>query len=133
MEVLVYDEPAAALREGRLHQEVGDLALELLSFHVRLLGKLDGQECARDPLAALPGSFGSSAQEIRDLRSNDVRRIRLADPRTLPDHTPVLRVGLHRVVGHAVPETPPPIVLGFEIGPQLARLLDQTALPDPRL
>ena len=119
VEVLEDDQPSTALRQGRAHDELDGRALELLALQVGLVLPLDAQQRSRDLFAPLfPSLQGDRLHQIGDLGPHGLGGIRLLDVRPLLHQSSVLRVGLHRVEGHASPEVPSPIVLRFRLPPR---------------
>jgi hypothetical protein len=132
VQVLEDDQAPPALRERRADQELGRLALELLAFEVRLLRVLDAEQRSRDAFAPLLPPFRGEPHQLADLRPNRLGGIGLPDAGALTDQPSVLRVGLHRVEGDALPEVPSTVVVRLDLLPQLVRFLHQPALPETR-
>ena len=116
---------APALREDGAGQQVGQFTLERLPFEVRLVAKLDAEQRAYDPFTTLAPSARGFTEQRRDLGPHHIGPIGLGDASTLPHEPSLLRVGLHRVVRHALPEAPSPVVLRLQHRPRGACLLEQ--------
>ena len=131
VQVLEDDQAPSSLRDGRSHDELGRLTLELLALEGRLVRQLHAEERPRDPFAPrLPPFEGDRLHQRRDLRPHRLGVVRFLDAGALADQPAILRVGLHRVVGDAPPEVPSAVVARLQLRPDRVGLLDQPALAE---